>query len=95
MEVYLFTGFINMVLSYAKYIDLMTALDEHCKGTLEREELQNAIFNHYTGLHRTFVAENIKGSKKMFSSYLQSKTRTNRQREAFKNFMNEGNDTTN
>ena len=79
-----------MVLSYAKYIDLMTALDEHCKGTLERDELQGAIFNHYIGLNRTFVAENMKGTKRLFSSYLQSKTQTKRQRKAFRKFMNEG-----
>lgn len=79
-----------MVLSYAKYIDLMTALDEHCKGTLERDELQNAIFDHYIGLNRTFVAENMKGSKRLFSSYLQSRTQTKRERKAFRKFMDEG-----
>jgi hypothetical protein len=90
MEVCLLTGFINMGLSYAKYIDLMTALDEHCKGTLERDELQNAIFNHYVGMNRTFVAENMKGSKRLFSSYLQSRTQTKRERKAFRKFMDEG-----
>ena len=79
-----------MVLSYAKYIDLMTALDEHCKGTLERKELQDAIFNHYIGISRTFVAENMKGSKRLFSSYLQSRTATKRERKIFRSFMNEG-----
>lgn len=68
----------------------MSALDEHCKGTLERDELQNAIFNHYVGMNRTFVAENMKGSKRLFSSYLQSRTATNRERKAFRKFMNEG-----
>ena len=90
MEACLLIGFINMVLSYAKYIDLMTALDEHCKGTLERDELQNAIFNHYIGMNRTFVAENMKGSKRLFSSYLQSRTQTKREKKAFRKFMNEG-----
>ena len=68
----------------------MTALDEHCKGTLERNELQNAIFNHYVSLNRTFVAENMKGSKRLFSSYMQSKTATKRERQAFRKFMDEG-----
>ena len=68
----------------------MSALDEHCGGTLERDELQNAIFNHYIGMNRTFVAENMKGSKRLFSSYLQSRTATNRERKAFRKFMNEG-----
>ena len=90
MEACLLTGFINMVLSYAKYIDLMTALDEHCKGTLERDELQNAIFNHYIGMNRTFVAENMKGSKRLFSSFLQSRTKTKKEIKAFRKFMNEG-----
>lgn len=65
----------------------MSALDEHCKGTLERFELQNAIFNHYTSLNRSFVAENGKGSKRAFYSYLQSKTKTKQQRNAFRRFM--------
>ena len=90
MEVCPLIGFINMVLSYAKYIDLMTALDEHCKGTLERDELQNSIFDHYIVLNRTFVAENMKGSKRLFSSYLQSRTQTKRERKAFRKFMDEG-----
>lgn len=79
-----------MLLSYAKYIELMSALDEHCKGDLEREELQNAIFNHYISLYGVFIAENMKGSKKRFCSYLQSKTKTKRQRNAFRNFMDVG-----
>ena len=69
----------------------MTALDEHCKGTLERDELQNAIFNHYIGMNRTFVAENMKGSKRLFSSYLQSRTQTKRERKAFRKFMDREN----
>ena len=90
MQKLLIVGNINMVLSYAKYIDLMTALDEHCKGTLEREDLQNAIFNHYISLNRTFVAENMKGSKRLFSSYLQSRTQIKREEKAFRKFMDEG-----
>ena len=68
----------------------MSALDEYCKGTLERDELQNAIFDHYIGMNRTFVAENMKGSKRLFSSYLQSRTATKRERKAFRKFMDEG-----
>ena len=86
----LLIGFINMFLSYAKYIGMMTALDEHCGGTLEREELQNAIFNHCISLNRTFSAENLKGSKRMFSSFIQSRKHTNRERKAFREFMDEG-----
>ena len=37
-----------MVLTYAKYIELMTALDEHCKCTLPKDKLQDAIFDRYT-----------------------------------------------
>lgn len=87
MAAYQLIGSIDMILSYAKYIDMMSALDEHCKGALEREELQNAIFNHYISLNRTFAAENIRGTKRIFSSYLQSKTKTNRQRKLFRKFM--------
>ena len=90
MEPYLFIGFINMVLRYAKYIDLMTALDEHCKGTLERKELQDAIFKHYISMNRVFVAENMKGSKRRFSLQSQSKSKFKRERNAFRSFMDGG-----
>lgn len=79
-----------MVLSYGKYIELLSALDEHCKGTLEKEALQDAIFKHYTGLYRTFVAQNSIGTKKLFSSYMQSKTKTRNERKVFRKFMNTG-----
>ena len=81
-----------MVLTYAKYIDLMTALDEHCKGTLERKELQDAIFNHYISIsmNKVFVAENMKGSKRRFSLQSQSKSKFKRERNAFRNFMDGG-----
>ncbi len=64
----------------------MSALDEHCKGTLERFQLQNAIFNHYTGLNKSFVAENIKKSKRLFSNVGE----TRKERKYFRKFMNEG-----
>ena len=41
-------------------------------------------------MNRTFVAENMKGSKRLFSSYLQSRTATKRKRKAFRKFMDEG-----
>ena len=91
MEACLLTGFINMVLSYAKYIDLMTALDEHCKGTLERKELQDAVFTHYISMNKIFVAENMKGSKRRFSLPSQSKSKFKRERNAFRSFMDGGN----
>ena len=49
-----------MVLTYAKYIELMTALDEHCKCTLPKDKLQDAIFDRYTTKYKSFVAENLK-----------------------------------
>ena len=52
-----------MVLSYAKYIGLMSALDEYSEGKLEKHELQNAILDHYMKMTNTLVAENINGSK--------------------------------
>ena len=61
----------------------MTALDEHCKGTLERKELQDAIFNHYINISmdKVFVAENMKGSKRRFSLQSQNKGKFKRERE--------------
>lgn len=62
----------------------MSALDEHCKGALEKNELQNAIFDHYTGLYGSFVAENINGVKRLF--LIKNKKA---ERKIFRHFMNE------
>ena len=92
MQKLLIVGSINMVLTYAKYIDLMTALDEHGKGTLERKELQDAIFKHYISIstNKVFVAENMKRFKRRFSLQSQSKSKFKRERNAFRNFMDGG-----
>ena len=78
-----------MVLSYAKYIDLMSALDEHCKGSLEKRELQSAIFNYYMDKYGSFVAENLIGSKRLFMVKWQRTKQNNRERKTFIKFMNE------
>lgn len=78
-----------MVLSYAKYIELMTALDEHCKGEVERNELQNAIFNHYMEKEHSLVAENVNGSKRLFLYRYQRGKKNKIERQAFRSFMNE------
>ena len=54
-----------MILSYAKYIELISALDEYSKGVLDKKELQEAIFYHYADKYGSFVAENLKGSNKI------------------------------
>lgn len=78
-----------MVLSYAKYIDLMSALDDHCKGSLEKRELQSAIFNHYMDKYGSFVAENLIGSKRLFITKRQKTKYNNSVRKMFIKFMNE------
>lgn len=78
-----------MILSYAKYIDLMSALDEHCKGSLEKRELQSAIFNHYMNKYGSFVAENFIGSKRLFLTKWQKNKYNNSVRKTFIKFMNE------
>lgn len=78
-----------MVLTYSKYIELLFALDEHCKGKLEKHELQDAIFNHYMSINRTLVAENAKGSKKLFTTQWQGNKNNKAERKKFRNFMNE------
>lgn len=77
-----------MVLTYAKYIELMTALDEHCKCTLPKDKLQDAIFNRYTTKYKSFVAENFKGNKRLFTIRFQREKANNRERKKFRNFMN-------
>ena len=78
-----------MVLTYGKYIELLSALDEHCKGTLEKDNLQNAIFDHYTGLYGSFVAENINGVKRLFLIRFQKTKNNKAERKLFRHFMNE------
>ena len=67
----------------------MSALDEHCNGALEKDELQNAIFDHYTGLYGSFVAENGNGAKRLFTIKLQKAKNNKAERKVFRNFMNE------
>lgn len=77
-----------MILTYIKYIDLMTALDEFSVGKLPRDSLQNAIFDRYTSKYGNFVAENSIGNKALFVTKWQ-KTKTNKaERKRFRNFMN-------
>ena len=78
-----------MVLTYGKYIGLMSALDEHCNGALGKDELQNAIFDHYAGLYGSFVAENINGVKRLFLIRFQKTKNNKAERKLFRHFMNE------
>lgn len=52
-----------MILTYAKYVALLSALDEHTKRKLKKQTLQNYIFHHLMGKYGYFVAENINGVK--------------------------------
>lgn len=80
-----------MILTYAKYIDLMSALDEHCKGKLPRDALQNAIFDRYTTKYGSFVSENLDGNKMLFTIKFQKGKNNKRERKKFRNFMNTNN----
>jgi len=77
-----------MFISYAKYIGLMTALDEHYKGTLSKYELQDMIFEHYGSTYGSFVIENAAKSKRLFVYIIQKNRRNKSEREVFRNFMN-------
>ena len=61
----------------------MSALDEHCKGTLHKREIQSIIFKHYMNKYGSFVVENSKGDKKLFAKNNDIK------RRSFIRFMNE------
>ena len=78
-----------MVLTYGKYIELVSALDEHCNGILEKNELQDAIFDHYMSKYGSFVAENVNGAKRLFTIKLQKAKNNKAERKVFRNFMNE------
>ena len=77
-----------MILTYGKYLELLSALDEHCKGALEKCELQDAIFDHYMGLYGSFVAENLNKEKRLFKVTFQRSKRNKGERKLFRNFMN-------
>ena len=77
-----------MILSYAKYIELISALDEYSKGVLDKRELQKAIFKHYTDKYGSFVAENIKGTRMLFTTKYQRSRYNKGVCKIFINFMN-------
>ena len=78
-----------MVLSYAEYIKLISALDEYSKGVLDKKELQKAIFEHYAEKYGSFVAENLKGSKRLFVTKYQRNKQNKNEMKIFRNFMNQ------
>lgn len=78
-----------MLLSYGKYLDLLSALDEHCRGSLTKVELQNAIFNHYADKYGSFVAENINKVKTLFTIKYQKTKNNKAERKLFRSFMNQ------
>lgn len=78
-----------MILSYAKYIELISALDEYSKGVLDKKELQEAIFYRYANKYGSFVAENLKGSKRLFVTKYQRSKQNKNEMKIFRNFMNQ------
>ena len=78
-----------MFLTYATYIGLMSALDEHLKSTLSKKKLQEIIFNHYTDRDGYLAAENLKGDKKVFYTKFQKNSYNKKARKIFSHFMNQ------
>lgn len=78
-----------MLLSYGKYIELLSALDEHCKGMVDKFKLQDEIFNHYMSVYNnSFVAENINRDKQLFITSTEKTKHFKATRKLFRNFMN-------
>ena len=78
-----------MFLSYAKYIELLSALDEYSNCKLEKADLQNAIFKHYTDKYGSITVENSKGSKLVFTVKYQKQKYNKNLRKQFRNFINQ------
>lgn len=78
-----------MILTYTKYIELLSALDEHCKGKLQKYDLQDAIFFHYIERDKFLVAENINGFKRLFRYYHQNTALNKKEKKLFRNHMNQ------
>lgn len=57
-----------MLLTYSRYLALLSALDEHTRCTVQKFELQNAIYNHYILEDGYIVAENAARERMIFYS---------------------------
>lgn len=79
-----------MYLSYPRYLELITALDEYSKCSLNKKELQEAIFNHFAEKYGSFAAENCRGVKRVFVTKFQRKKSNKKERKLFIKFI-EGN----
>lgn len=67
----------------------MSALDEYSKGVLDKKKLQEAIFYRYADKYGSFVAENLKGSKRLFVTKYQRNKKNKNEMKIFRNFMNQ------
>ena len=72
------------MLTYANYIGLMSAIDEHTKYSLTRREIQNLIFKHFIK-YGSFIAENEK-EKALFYAPLDKKSKVKSERQRFIKF---------
>ena len=75
-----------MILTYANYLGLMTAIDEHTHYMLSRTTIQNLIFKHFAK-DGSFIAENGCHEKKLFYVEFQKMRKNKRVRKTFRRFM--------
>lgn len=78
-----------MLLTYSRYLTLLSALDEHTRCTMQKFELQNAIYNHYIVQDGYIVAENALRERMIFYSYHYNcgKSDRTKYRKQFRAFM--------
>lgn len=78
-----------MLLTYSRSFALLSALDEHTRCTMQKFELQNAIYNHYILEDGYIVAENAVRERMIFYSrnYFGRKSNRSAFRKQFREFM--------
>lgn len=78
-----------MLLTYSRYLTLLSALDEHTQCTMQKFELQNAIYDHYIMQDGYIVAENAFRERMIFyaRNHLGRKSDRSKYRKQFREFM--------
>lgn len=65
-----------MTINYAKFIELMSALDEYFEGQYSRKRLMREIYWHYMSKYGYIVAININNCKVLLQDYGQAGKKT-------------------
>ena len=75
-----------MTLTYGRYLELLSALDEYTNCTLDKADLQRLIYDHFINKYGSFICGNAKSELKLFvKPSVVSKPK--KEKKAFKEFI--------